>query len=56
MSIELNASGGKEPKYWSLELGFYEGLLLGVRSYDIDDMNCIAMYIPFISIAYYREK
>ena len=38
-------------KSWSLSLGFYPGILLGIRSYDEDKQTTHVLYIPFIDLA-----
>jgi hypothetical protein len=38
-------------KSWSLSLGFYPGVLLGVRSYNEEKQTTHVFYIPFIDIA-----
>ena len=46
----------KEPKMWSLEIGLYPGILLGLRSYDMGDYKVHVLYIPFVDIALLIEK
>ncbi len=41
----------KQNKSWSLSLGFYPGILLGVRSYEEEKQTTHVFYIPFIDIA-----
>ena len=36
---------------WSIELGFYPGFLIGIRSYDMDDCRIHVLYLPLIDIA-----
>jgi hypothetical protein len=38
-------------KSWSLSLGFYPGVLLGIRSYNEEKQTTHVLYIPFIDIA-----
>ena len=38
-------------KSWSLSLGFYPGILLGMRSYHEDKQATHVIYIPFIDLA-----
>jgi len=38
-------------KSWSLSLGFYPGILLGVRSYEEEKQTTHVLYIPFIDLA-----
>jgi|TARA_R110002012_G_C11247972_1_gene566308 hypothetical protein len=42
---------GKVKDNWSLSVGFYPGLLLGIRSYDEDDKITHVLYFPFVDIA-----
>ena len=35
---------------WELQLGFYEGILLGVRSYITERTTIHALYIPFVNL------
>ena len=41
----------KQNKSWSLSLGFYPGILLGVRSYEEEKQTTHVLYIPFIDLA-----
>jgi len=41
----------KKETSWSLSLGFYPGILLGVRSYNEDKQVTHVLYIPFIDLA-----
>ena len=36
---------------WSLEIGFYPGVLLGFRSYKEFDIDIHVLYLPFIDLA-----
>jgi hypothetical protein len=36
---------------WSLGIGFYPGILFGVRSYDEEKLIAHVLYLPFIDIA-----
>ena len=58
MSMESNASPGgeQENKGWSIELGFYPGILFGLRSYDMGNYEAHVLYLPLVDIAYYRYK
>ena len=46
---------GKEKK-WSIEIGFYPGVLFGIRTYDMVDARTHVLYIPLIDIAFTIEK
>tara|TARA_B110000003_G_scaffold145335_1_gene146361 strand:- start:728 stop:877 length:150 start_codon:yes stop_codon:yes gene_type:complete len=41
----------EEKKNWSLSVGFYPGILLGIRSYDEDQQLTHVLYLPFVDIA-----
>ena len=47
---------GGENKSWSLELGFYPGLLIGFRSYEDEEKDIHVLYIPFIDLALFVYK
>ena len=36
---------------WSLSVGFYPGILLGMRSYEAEKQTTHVIYLPFIDIA-----
>eukprot|EP01047_Picozoa_sp_COSAG01_P095098 COSAG01_NODE_25874_length_730_cov_1.675119_3_plen_54_part_00 len=36
---------------WSLSLGFYHGICLGVRTYNEPEQITHVMYLPFVDIA-----
>ena len=36
---------------WSLSLGFYPGILVGIRTYEEGDAVVYVLYLPFIDIA-----
>jgi len=41
----------KNKSAWSLELGFYPGFLIGIRSYEMEDSNIHVLYLPIIDVA-----
>jgi len=41
----------KQNKSWSISLGFYPGVLLGMRSYHEEQQTTHVIYIPFIDLA-----
>jgi hypothetical protein len=47
-----NQEQENEQKMWSIELGLYPGILLGIRSYDMEDYKIHVLYLPFIDIAF----
>ena len=36
---------------WSLSLGFYPGILFGIRSYEEDHALIYVLYLPFVDLA-----
>lgn len=53
MSKNTKGKGGKS---WSLSLGTYPGILLGIRSYEGDTHRQHVIYLPFIDLAFEIEK
>ena len=47
---------GKEDKGWELSVGFYPGILLGIRSYLNTDYNEHVVYLPFVDICLIIDK
>ena len=41
----------KQKKQWSLSVGTYPGIVVGVRSYDEEQQTTHVVYLPFIDIA-----
>ena len=41
----------KNKKNWSISLGFYPGILAGMRTYDEPEQNSYVFYIPFVDVA-----
>jgi len=41
-----------ENKGWAISLGFYPGVLIGMRSYYQEDMTSHVLYFPFFDIAF----
>jgi hypothetical protein len=39
-------------KSWSIEIGFYPGILFGIRSYDEPTQTAHVLYIPFVDLAF----
>jgi len=52
----LKNTKGKAAKEWSVSLGFYPGILFGIRSYEGDTHNQTVIYLPFIDLAIEIEK
>ena len=38
-------------KVWRISIGLYQGILIGVRSYDVDEVVSHVLYLQFIDIA-----
>ena len=36
---------------WSIEVGFYPGILIGVRTYPEPDQTTHVLYLPFVDLA-----
>jgi len=36
---------------WSLSVGFYPGILFGIRTYEEPTQTVYVLYIPFVDIA-----
>jgi uncharacterized membrane protein len=41
----------EENEGWAISIGFYPGVVIGMRSYYSDDMTSHVLYIPFFDIA-----
>ena len=39
-------------KSWSIEIGFYPGILFGLRSYNEPKQTAHVLYIPFVDLAF----
>ena len=46
----------KEDKGWAIQLGFYTGILIGMRTYNMHDTICHVFYLPFIDLALIIDK
>ena len=42
----------KEKPLMSIEIGFYPGVLFGMRTYEEPDQTAYVLYIPFIDLAF----
>ena len=40
----------EEVRGWELAIGFYPGILLGIRTYEEPDFKTHVLYLPFINI------
>ena len=43
-------------KQWSISIGFYPGVLLGIRTNSEDHRSVTVFYLPFIDFAFEIEK
>jgi len=43
-------------KNWELSIGFYQGVLFGVRTYESEEHNTHVLYFLFIDFALIVEK
>ena len=41
----------KEERNWSISIGFYPGVVLGLRTYEEDEQTTHVLYFPFVDIA-----
>ena len=41
----------KEKRNWSLSVGFYPGILFGIRSYNEEKQTTHVLYIPLVDVA-----
>jgi hypothetical protein len=39
----------KEEREWELAVGFYPGILIGIRTYEEPTFKTHALYLPFIN-------
>ena len=52
----LKNTEDKEGKGWELSIGFYTGILLGIRSYVNENYNEHVVYLPFVDICLMIDK
>jgi hypothetical protein len=52
----LKNTEDKEDKGWALQLGFYSGILIGMRTYELTDTICHVFYLPFVDLAIIIDK
>lgn len=46
----------EEEKAWEISVGFYPGILLGIRTYKTEEVTTHVFYVPFIDIAVVIEN
>jgi hypothetical protein len=48
MSIKEN----ENKTAWQIEIGLYPGILLGFRTYEMEDSQVHVLYLPFVDFAF----
>jgi hypothetical protein len=43
-------------KSWQLEIGFYSGIVFGVRTYEEETQTAHVFYLPFVDLAFITYK
>ena len=43
-------------KNWELSFGYYQGILLGFRSYEEDSKTNHVLYVPFVDVCFTLNK
>ena len=56
VKIMLKNTEDKGGRSWELSIGFYPGILLGIRSYLNTDYNEHVVYLPFVDICLTIDK
>ena len=51
-----NNTEDKEGRNWEISVGFYQGILFGIRTYEAEEYNTHVLYLPFVDIALTIEK
>jgi hypothetical protein len=46
----------KDDKGWAIQLGFYTGILFGIRTYELTNATYHVFYLPFIDLAIIIDK
>lgn len=46
----------EDKKAWELSIGFYPGVLIGMRSYHDEGVTSHVFYIPFIDFCFQMEQ
>jgi len=46
----------EEGPNWEITLGFYEGILLGIRTYSMPNVTIHSLYIPFVNLCLTIDK
>lgn len=51
VKIMLKSQEGRGNNWWSFEIGFYPGILLGFRKYEFYDSDMYVFYLPFVDFS-----
>ena len=46
----------KEDKGWTIQLGFYPGIVVGFRTYNNEESTIHVLYMPFFDVAVIIDK
>lgn len=46
----------EEESWWEISVGFYPGILLGVRTYSYEESDLHVLYLPFVDISIELSK
>ena len=52
----MQEKGNNLSGQWAVSLGFYPGVLIGMRTYRNDDITSHVFYVPFFDIAIQIHK
>ena len=50
--MKKNTQDNSEKPNWELSIGFYPGILFGMRTYEEETLTTYVFYLPFIDVAY----
>tara|TARA_R100000742_G_C4202038_1_gene30852 strand:- start:72 stop:221 length:150 start_codon:yes stop_codon:yes gene_type:complete len=39
-------------RVWRISIGLYPGILIGIRTYDLEEIVSHVLYLPFVDIAF----
>jgi len=49
--MSKNTEGKENSPGWALSMGFYPGILIGMRTYEEENQTTHVFYLPFIDLA-----
>jgi len=49
--MSKNTEGKENSPGWALSIGFYPGILIGMRTYEEDNQTTHVFYLPFVDLA-----